>query len=916
MSNPKRLILIDGSGFIFRAYHSLPPLTRADGTPVGAVYGFINMLLKLRDAMPSSHMAVIFDAGRKTFRNDMYSEYKANRPPPPEDLIPQFALVRDAVIAMTLPSIELENFEADDVIATYATMAKKQGLEVIIVSSDKDLMQLISDGVSIYDGMKNKAIGPEQVMEKFGVTPDKVVEVMSLIGDSSDNIPGVPSIGPKTAAELIGIYGTLENLLEHAQEIKQPKRREVIIQHADNARLSKELVKLCLDCDLPIGLDALEMKALDSEKLISFLREQNFTSLVERMSKKFGTSTAGGFSPVAAVKTEVTAPEKQERKGSLITTLDALDRFVRIAVDEGKIALEIVGAQDEPCLGMVMATAKQTAYVPFNHSEEKTTSEAQDLFSVSEKTGVVRQEGQLEKKQVLGVLQALLEHSGVLKVAHDVKALIHGVAPYASIHGYEDAMQLSYALGAGLYGHDFEETVARECEMTLHQFDKYLVRSKPSDVDLQMNQRANALYELHDTLKQRLMGEKLIAFYESIERPMPAIVSNMEAAGVKINRSYLMQLGDEFERTMKTLEQEIYGLAGRAFNVGSPKQLGEVLFDEMKLPGGKKSGKTGAYSTDADILETLGAEGHMIAQKVLDWRQLSKLKGTYTDALVRAAGADDRIHTDYALALTTTGRLSSSNPNLQNIPIRTEQGRKIRGAFIADKGYQLMSADYSQIELRLLAHVADIQPLKQAFKEGRDIHAVTASQMFGMPIDQVSSDLRRNAKMINFGIIYGMSAHGLATRLGIPRKEAADYIEKYFQQYPGIKDYMERAKVEARTYGYVKTLFGRRCYVKGINDKNPNMRAFSERAAINAPLQGSAADIIKRAMVDVARLLKERQARSRMLLQVHDELLFEIAEGEEGTMPLLIKKAMESAAYFSVPLVVETGLGSNWGEIH
>lgn len=916
MSNPKRLILIDGSGFIFRAYHSLPPLTRPDGTPVGAVYGFINMLLKLRDAMPSSHMAVIFDAGRKTFRNEMYTEYKANRPPPPEDLIPQFALVRDAVIAMTLPSIELPNFEADDVIATYTTMAKARGLEVIIVSSDKDLMQLITEGVSMYDGMKNKAIGPEQVMEKFGVGPDKVVEVMSLIGDTSDNIPGVPSIGPKTAAELINTYGTLENLLEHAGEIKQPKRREVIIQHADNARLSKELVKLCLDCDLPIGLDALEMKPIEPETLISFLREQNFTSLIERMSKKFGVSLNAAVLPNATVTMPVAEAAKPERKTDLIISLDALDVIARAAITEGKVALEMICAHDEPCLGIVIATEKQAAYVPLNHAEEKISVQAQDLFGTTESVGIARQGGQLEKEETLRLLNPMLEHAGVLKVAHDVKALIHALLPVSTVFGYEDTMQLSYTLGAGLHSHEFNETVLRECEITLHPIEKTVSRSKPSDIERQMAQRAQALYDMHDKLKLRLMAERLITPYETIERPLPAIVAEMETHGVKVNRSYLVQLGGEFERTMASLEQEIHGIAGRSFNVGSPKQLGEVLFDEMKLPGGKKSGKTGAYSTDADILEALAAEGQVIAQKVLDWRQLSKLKGTYTDALVRAADKEDRIHTDYALALTTTGRLSSSNPNLQNIPIRTEQGRKIRTAFIADKGYQLLSADYSQIELRLLAHVANIEPLKQAFKEGKDIHATTASQMFGMPIEQVGSDLRRNAKMINFGIIYGMSAHGLATRLGILRKEAADYIELYFQQYPGIKDYMERTKVEARANGYVKTLFGRRCYVKGINDKNPNMRAFSERAAINAPLQGSAADIIKRAMIGVDRVMKEQGVRSRMLLQVHDELLFEIADGEENTLPSLIKKTMESAAHFSVPLVVETGIGADWGAIH
>lgn len=927
MSSPKRLILIDGSGFIFRAYHSLPPLTRRDGTPVGAVYGFINMILKLREAMPSSHMAVIFDAGRVTFRNELYSDYKAHRPPPPEDLIPQFALVREATLAMTLPSVELANCEADDVIATYARMAQKAGLEVIIVSSDKDLMQLIGDGVSMYDGMKNKAIGPEQVMEKFGVTPDKVIEVMALIGDSTDNVPGVPSIGPKTAAELIGMYGTLENLLEHAGEIKQPKRREVLMANSDKARLSKQLVTLKCDCALPLGLEALEMKELDAAKLLSFLQEQHFSSLVERLSKKFGIvpspvenagvqrSAEAPLSPRERDEGYVPVLPQEEETAELITTLDALDRWQKEALQRGRIALELIASLNEPALGLAMALSSgKRAYMPFNHVADK-AAPPKDLFAAMQNAdGKARQENQLEMASALALLAPMLAHPGVLKIAHDVKWLERYLG--AEIRGFDDTMMLSYLLGAGMHGHAFEETVEREFEIAMPGIGKEAAVAGVEAFLTVAAMRAGYLFRLYEILKPRLIREKLTALYEHIERPLIPVIGEMEKAGVKIDREYLIRLGGEFERDMAALEAEIHRIAGRSFNIGSPKQLGEILFDEMKLPGGKKSGKSGTYGTDVGVLEELQAEGHAIAGKVLEWRQLSKLKGTYTDALVKSADKDCRIHTHFALAVASTGRLSSSDPNLQNIPIRTGQGKKIRHAFIAASGYHLMSADYSQIELRLLADAADIEPLKRAFREGKDIHSATASQMFGIPLEEVKADLRRNAKMINFGIIYGISAHGLATRLGIPRKEAADYIEVYFKQYPGIKAYMERSKEQARALGYVTTFDGRRCYLKYIREKNPNLRAFAERAAINAPLQGGAADIIKRAMVAVDRLLREKHSKSRMLLQVHDELLFEIAEGEQDWLPPLIKKTMESAAHFSVPLVVETGLGTHWGEIH
>jgi len=925
-----RCILVDGSGFIFRAYHSLPPLTRPDGTPVGAVYGFVNMLLKLRDQMQASHLAVIFDAGRKTFRNDLYPDYKANRPPPPEDLIPQFSLVREATRAMDIPAVELPGCEADDVIATYARQAAGQGMEVVIVSSDKDLMQLVGEHIRLYDAMKNKDIGREQVIEKFGVPPELVGDALALIGDSSDNIPGVPGIGPKTAAELIHSFGSLEAVLERASEIKQNKRRESIEANAQQARLSRRLVALKEDCEEIPPLSEFIHRPLPVDKLVDFLQQQGFKSLVTRMQAKQPQAS----SPRTPESPDSDAPDSSLHRNdvvyTLVTTEKDLAEWVAKARAAGQVAFDVetdgLDARSATLAGFSLCVEPGAAcYVPLNHTTLQATQS--DLFGGGEGGKPVRLPDQLEEAKALALLKPLLEDASILKIGQNIKfdALVMK-ARMIDITPIDDTMLISYVLAAGKHGHGMDElsesylgikpisykeiTGSGKSQVT---FD----RVAPEKARDYAAEDADITLRLHRALKPLLVSERLTRVYERLERPLVPVITRMEYNGIKADRTRLESLSAEFSKEIERLEEIIYRLAGHAFTIGSPKQLGEVLFDEMGLAGGKKSAKSGAYATGAEILEELAASGHELPQKVLEWRQLSKLRSTYTEALVKQINpVTGRVHTSFSLAVASTGRLASSDPNLQNIPIRSEQGRKIREAFVAEEGYQLLSVDYSQIELRLLAHVADIAPLKEAFKHGRDIHAITASQMFGVPVEEIDSDLRRKAKTINFGIIYGISAHGLSTRLGIGRKEASEYIERYFAQYPGIRKYMERMKEQAREKGYVETLRGRRCYVPGINDKNPNMRAFSERAAINAPLQGSAADIIKRAMIAVDKLLTEGGYKSRMLLQVHDELVFEIAAGEKGALVEKIRHLMEQADSLSVPLEVQAGMGRHWGEIH
>jgi len=945
----KKLCLIDGSGFIFRAYHSLPPLTRSDGTPVGAVYGFINMINKLVEANQCDHIAVIFDAGRQTFRNRLYPEYKAHRPPPPEDLIPQFPLVREASIALGLPALELVDYEADDLIATYTKEARKQGMEVLIVSSDKDLMQLIEDGVSMYDGMKQKTIGRDQVIEKFGVPPDKVRDVLSLIGDSSDNVPGVPGIGPKTAAELIGQFGDLDSILARASEIKQNKRRESILANIEQAKLSRDLITLCETCPLPMPIEKLVINT-DRDILIPFLQLNGFKSLTAKYESKLGGSATATSIPAAKEIARPTitpsfAPTASEAvtsqpfdfsKYTLVQDIATLKQWIEKAHSSGRVAFDTettsLDAMRAELVGFSLCLSDNEAcYVPLQHVTEVETQSASQasLFDAPVKTTEKKlAPNQIPLEEALALLKPLLTSPYVLKIGQNIKydMLLLKQRYNIDVTPFEDTMLLSYIYAAGRHAHNMDALSERYLGHIPISYDEVTgtgrARKSFAEVDLEKAKNyaaedADITLRLADNLKPRLIAEHLIAPYETIERPLVPVLLRMEQRGVKVDREKLRLLSSDFATRMGVLEQRIHTLAGQEFNIGSPKQLGELLFDKLQLPGGKKSSKTGAYATDVAVLEELSEQGHEIPARVLDWRQLAKLKSTYTDTLAEQIHPQTgRVHTSYAMAIASTGRLSSTDPNLQNIPIRTEEGKKIREAFVAEEGLELISADYSQIELRLLAHVADIGTLKNAFRNGDDIHAITASQMFGVPVKEVGSDLRRSAKTINFGIIYGISAHGLATRLGISRTEAANYIEKYFEQYPGIREYMETTKAFARANGYVQTLYGRRCHLPDINSKNGGMRSFSERAAINAPLQGTAADIIKRAMIAIDRRIEEGNEPVKMLLQVHDELVFESPLGTGKAASEWISGMMQSAASLSVPLTVESGVGQHWGAIH
>ena len=909
-----RLYLVDGSGYIFRAFHALPPMTRSDGTPVNAVYGFVNMLSKLLEDTRARRLAVIFDTSRVTFRNDIYADYKANRPDPPDELVPQFDLIREATRAYAVPCIEMDGYEADDLIATYARLAREQGRDVIIVSSDKDLMQLVGGRVWMMDPMKNRVIGPDQVVERFGVGSDKVIDVQALAGDSTDNVPGVPGIGVKTAAQLIGAFGDLDALLARAGEITQTKRRETLIENAHLARLSRELVTLRDDVPVRDAVDGLVVGAPEPEGLLRFLERQGFKSMIARLragragGAEAETSSATGASTAVLVRTEA-----------------ELAVWIGAARTAGRIAIRVETCAPGPAAGTLIGIALSVdggrgCYVPLAHrtpgADELAFDGAQDALA----------DGQLPMETTLARLRPLLEDPGVLKIGHDAKndmtAFVRfGIEPVP----VDDVMILSYVLEGGTHGHGLDELARRHLDRDKTKRDAVTGAGRnrvdfaraPLDKACAYAAEAAILIErLHRALKPRLVRERVTAVYESMERALIPVLLRMERAGIKVDRRVLADLSREFDRRSAALADEIYGLAGRPFNIGSPKQLGDILFGEMGLAGGRKT-KTGAYGTGADVLEGLAAQGHDLPIRVLDWRQLTKLKGTYTDALAAAIDArTGRVHTSYAQAVASTGRLSSNDPNLQNIPVRTEDGRKIRRAFVAEDGWRLMSADYSQIELRLLAHVAGIDALKEAFRNGADIHAITASEVFGLPVEGMEATVRNRAKAINFGIIYGISPFGLGRQLGIPQGEARAYIDSYFAHYPGIRDYMENAKAFARAHGFVTTLFGRKCHVPGINDKNPAKRSFSERAAINAPLQGAAADIVKRAMIRVPAALARAGLKARMLLQVHDELLLEVPEAECDATGAIIRKVMTAAAALSVPLVVDIGHGRDWADAH
>ena len=975
------LYLIDGSGYIFRAYHALPPLTRkSDGLPVGAVQGFCNMLWKLlketNSGQKPTHLAVIFDKSSKTFRNDLYPGYKAHRPEPPADLRPQFGLIKQATRAFNVPAIEQDNYEADDLIATYARQAVEAGATCRIVSSDKDLMQLIRPGVALYDTMKDREVGEAEVLEKFGVTPDKVIDVQALAGDSTDNVPGVPGIGVKTAAQLLAEYGDLETLLARAGEIKQQKRRENLIQFAEQARISKQLVTL--DDKVPVTHDVSEF-AVDTPKasqLIGFLKALEFSSFTKKVAGELDADMAaidpapveinhwppedGGHAeadasskrrPLATARPEgqktpeiVSEPfgeapaETRGERGDdalraipfrhadyeTVTTLGTLDRWIAEAREHGHVAVDTetdaLDSMQANLVGVSLATRPGRAcYIPLAH-----TAAGGGLF------GGDRLEGQIDAERALAALKPVLEDASVLKIGQNLKYDIEVLARYGiDVSPIDDTMLISYALESGDVGHGMDELSQRHLGHKPISFKEVAGSGKSAisfdkvAIDRATHyaaEDADVTLRLWLLLKPRLAAMAKRTVYETLERPLVRILAQMEMTGILVDPDVLKRLSNEFATAGAGIEKQVYELAGERFNIGSPKQLGDILFGRMNLPGGRKTA-TGAWSTDSDALEDLASQGVELARRVLDWRQLAKLRSTYTDALPNFINPKTgRVHTSYSLAATSTGRLASTEPNLQNIPVRTEEGRKIRTAFIAPPGSKLISADYSQIELRVLAHVADIPQLKKAFADGLDIHAMTASEMFGVPVKGMDPLVRRRAKAINFGIIYGISAFGLANQLSISRDEAGEYIRTYFKRFPGIRDYMESTKKEARDRGYVETVFGRRCHFPRITSPNPSERAFLERAAINAPIQGAAADIIRRAMIRMPGALAESRLSARMLLQVHDELVFEAADAEVDNTIAVVKRVMEKApepaVKLTVPLQVDARAARNWEEAH
>jgi DNA polymerase-1 len=989
------VFLVDGSSYIFRAYHALPPINRkSDGLQLNAVFGFCNMLWKLlRDMKPEdkpTHLAVVFDLSERTFRTEMYPDYKAHRPDPPDDLRPQFPLIREAVAAFDLPCLEQQGYEADDLIATYVREACEVGATATIVSSDKDLMQLVNDCVIMFDTMKDRKIGRAEVIEKFGVPPEKVVEVQALIGDSTDNVPGVPGIGVKTAAQLIGEYGDLETLLKRASEIKQDKRRQALIDNAEKARLSKKLVTLDDRVKLDVPMGDLAVHEPDHKRLIAFLKAMEFSSLMRRVAEfasidagaiapdarltgkgaadsfppplagEEDSGSASGGAPAAPIKQAPTPPspasgggkpspapgaltpqtlaaarldaahrQKFDRsKYETVRSLQRLRAWIERAHELGLLALDVETDNLDPMqaqlCGFSLAVAPNEAcYVPLKHRQGGDGGRG-GLFQGETAAD------QIAEADALAAMKPLLEDLGVIKIGQNFKFdwqifALRGI----EIAPYDDTMLMSYVADAGRSDHGLDPLARRYFDHQTIDFSEVTKagKTKVSFDCVEINKAteyaaedADVTLRLWQVLKARLPAERVLNVYETLERPLLRALARMERRGISIDRQVLSRLSGEFAQEAAGLEGEINKLAGEPVNAGSPKQIGDILFGKLGLAGGTRT-KTGQWATGARMLEELAEQGHELPQKILDWRQVSKLKSTYTDALPGFVNpTTHRVHTNYALASTTTGRLSSSEPNLQNIPVRTEDGRKIRRAFIATPGMKLVSADYSQIELRLLAEIAGIEQLRKAFREDLDIHAMTASEMFGVPIKDMPAEVRRRAKAINFGIIYGISAFGLANQLGIGREEAGTYIRKYFERFPGIRDYMEETKAFAKKHGYVLTLFGRKCHYPDIGASNPSIRAFNERAAVNATLQGSAADIIRRAMIRMDDALAERKLAAQMLLQVHDELVFEVPEQEvEKTLPVVTKVMIDAplpAVSLTVPLHVEAHAADNWDAAH
>lgn len=901
MTQPTKdiLYLIDGSGFIFRAYHALPPLTRKDGVPIGAVLGFTNMLVKLLTDMEAHSLAVVFDAARKTFRNDIYAEYKGTRKETPEDLIPQFPLIREACQAFSVPTTQLEGFEADDLIAAYARLAVEQGMEVVIVSSDKDLMQLVGPHIQLYDPLKNVFIDAEKVKEKFGVEPEQVIDVQALAGDTSDNIPGVPGIGVKTAAALIEEFGDLETLLTQASSIKQEKRRDSLMAYADQARLSKRLVTLDDKAPLPLPLEKLHIQFPCPEKVLPFLQEQGFKNLEGRLFKN---------------------KEKQEKKSSsyeLILTHDQLTQWIKKIKEAGVVAVDTetdsLQALTANLVGVSFSIAPgEACYIPIRYHPVR------DLLDGPEKHTLT-----LSAEEILTTLKPLLQDPKILKVGHHLKFDKLVLKKYGvEITPFEDTLLLSYLLNPGPHGLDalteiyFNHRMESFKEVTGSGKKALTFDQVPLDKATEYAASdADYTYQLFKRLRPHLEDPNLLDLYTTLDLPLVDVLLDMEQTGIKVDAEFLRELAKSFDQRLHVIEEDIFKGAGERFNLGSPKQIGEVLFDRLKLEGGKR-GKTGAYGTGSDVLEEL-ALSHPLPAKILEWRQLAKLKSTYTSTLIdQIDPKTGRVHTSYSMAGTSTGRLASSDPNLQNIPIRTEEGRKIRKAFVAEKGHIFLSFDYSQIELRLLAHMAHIPSLQTAFIQNKDIHAQTASEVFGILLSQITPEIRNKAKAINFGIIYGISPFGLSRQLKIDRKEASQYIESYKKHYPGLTDYMKETLEFGRSHGYVETLWGRRCYIPNLQAKNPVLRTAAERQAINAPLQGSNADIIKKAMIQVATMLEEKKFKTKMLLQVHDELIFEAPLEEVETITPLIKSLMENAAHLKVPLTVGVGKGATWEDAH
>jgi DNA polymerase-1 len=913
--------LIDGSGYIFRAYYALPPLSRkSDGLPTGAVSGFCSMLFKLLEDSRSddsvhkpTHFAVIFDSAKKNFRNDIYSDYKANRTETPEDLAPQFEYIRKAVKAFNLPSIELINYEADDLLATYAKKIINAGAKVTVISSDKDLMQLVSDKIRLYDPMKNKVLGEKEVFEKFGVKPNQVIDVQSLAGDSSDNIPGVPGIGVKTAAELINKYKTLDVLLKNIDKIPQTKRRETLLANKDKAILSRQLVTLKDDVPIKDTLESFIMKPVDKNTLYNFMREMEFNRLLSQAISFYGETQTSDLNQTIQVKKK-SEDSVNAKDYECILDENNLDKWIKILEEKTVIAVDTETSSLNPLEAKLVGVSfsyeqNKACYIPLAHKEKS-----------------------LKKDLVLKKIKPLLEDPSIKKVGQNIKFdFIVLKQNGIKINPIEDTMLISYTLDAGNNRHNMDTLSEIHLNHKTITFKELVGTGKNklnfADIDVvkateYAAEDADITLRLYENLKERLDEEKLNKIYEYFEKPMVKLLAKLEFNGIKVDASQLKKLSAEFKKKLKKIEKDIFAIAGREFNIGSPKQLGEIIYNELKIAKLKKT-KKGSLATNANVLEDLAFTGHKFPNLVLEWRQVSKLKNTYTDALQdHISQKTKRVHTSFLLAATNTGRLASSNPNLQNIPIKSDHGREIRKAFVAEKGNVLISADYNQIEMRILADIADVKELKKAFKNNEDIHSLTASQVFNVPIKKVNDDLRRKAKAINFGIIYGITQYGLAKQISVSNQEALDFINAYFKKFPEIKDYMNSTIKSCRTKGYVNNIFGRRIHLRGINDKNFSIRSFQERAAINAPIQGSAADIIRLAMIKLDQLIDtDKKFKTKMLLQIHDELIFECSKSDTDYVQKIIKEAMSSISssdyhIFSIPLNVSINSGLNWGEAH